>query len=188
MNLETKLFDETHESTTQRKLREMVAHKLIKYEKLNQDKNEQSYLIISKKDLPHQLTAYDVIYVANYLNVGLILQGDELRIYFNEEPEQFVDDYRVDKIFKFQNQLKSYRLCDKVAYTIQWAINIAGICLLGFVFYTIWNDSLSQMALNIVFCVGLLLFFSIVNLSFAKLTQKRILNNLRKVLKQNKIN
>lgn len=186
MNLETKLFDETHESTTQRKLREMVAHKLIKYEKLNQDKNEQSYLVISKKDLPHQLTAYDVAYVANYLNVGLTLQSDELRIYFNESPTKFVDDYRIDKTFKFQSQLKAYRLCDKVARITQWVINIVGILLLCFVATAIL-DGRSYIASNIALCIGLLLFFSVVNLGFAKLTQKRILKKLRKVLEKNKL-
>lgn len=185
--MESQLFGNHYESENQRKLRELVAHKLVKYERINQDKNEKPYLIISKKNLPHRLTAYDVIYVATYLNIGLTLQGDELRIYFNEKPEQFVDDYRIDKIFKFQNQLKSYRLCDKVARTIQWAINIAGICLLGFVFYTIWNDSLAHIASNIALCIGLLLLFSVVNLGFAKLTQKRILRKLRKVLEKNKL-
>ena len=78
-------------------------------------------------------------------------------------------------------------MCDKVARTIQWAINIAGICLLGFVFYTIWNDSLAHIASNIALCIGLLLLFSVVNLGFAKLTQKRILRKLRKVLEKNKL-
>lgn len=184
--MESQLFDSQYESATQRQLRKLIANKLIKYEQLNQDKNEKPYLVIPKKKLPHQLTAYDVIYVANYLNVGLILQGDELRIYFNEKPEQFVDDYRIDKTFKFQSQLEAYRLCEKVAHTIQWAINIVGILLLCFVAIAIL-DGRSYIASNIALCIGLLLFFSVVNLGFAKLTQKRILRKLRKVLEKNKL-
>lgn len=188
MNLGTKLFDEAHESTTQRKLREMVAHKLIKYEKLNQDKNEQSYLVIPKKDLPHQLTAYDVAYVANYLNVGLTVQSDELRIYFNENPTKFVDDYRIDKTFKFQSQLKAYRSCTKAFHTIKFALIFAGILLLWFIATAFLDGILARFTLGVTFCAGLLLFFAIVNIGFYKLTKIRILNNLRKILKQNKIN
>lgn len=184
--MEAQLFDENYESSNQRQLRELVANKLIKYKKINQDKNENSYLAIQKKDLPHQLTAYDVAYVANYLNVGLTLQGDELRIYFSESPSQFVDDYRIDKTFKFQSQLKAYRLCDKVFYAIQWTLIIICVGFLGLAIYAFWNE-FSALATNIAVCVIDIIFFSLVNFGFCKLTQKRIVKKLRKVLEKNKL-